>query len=270
MKQGLNPKISDHRDYDFHKSFGTAQKPTEYIAFSVDGEFPVLNQNGMGLPWGCTGFAQGYLCSCEDKVQADPAEIYINTPPYNKTSGRNIRDSLNRIKKVGYRKYLTEDPPANPRTAYYSCRAQGILDWFDAIYVAMLVTKDENRAMSIGVPWFPEFESVGSDGILPMPQDFNVSRGTWHNAAIGKVILIGNEPYFGIQSWQGSNYGHNGWCYMNRALANKIFDIYGTEAFTVTKLTPQSIQAINLDVVEWIVNLIRGLLGAFNGYLGSF
>lgn len=267
INQGLIPKWVDQRDRDFHKSFGVAGTPTEYIEFSVDHGFPVMDQNAMGLTYGCTGMAQGHLCTCQDGVVADPAEIYDNTPPYTRAQGRVIRLSLKRICKNGYRKYLTSDAPANPRLAFYSCRAQGVLDWFDAIYVAMLSTRDENRAVSIGIPWFPEFQmpgfglgKLGNDGVLPIPDDMSPSRGSWHNAAIAKIVIKNGEPMFGIQSWQGPGYGDQGWCYMNRALANKIFNINMTEAFTVTKKTPQQMQTINLDIQESIVVFIMSLL----------
>lgn len=268
IQNGYKPRWSDHRDLDFLKShkLGAVGAPTTYIEFSVDPGFPIMNQNAMALPYGCTGMAQGYLCSCEDQVIADPAEIYDNTPPGGRTEGRDIRVSLKRICTAGYRKYLTNDKPANPRDKYFSIRAQGLLDWFDAIYISLLSTLTEKRAATIGMPWFPEFENVGSDGILPMPSDLNPKRASWHNAAISKGKFINGKYYLAIQSWQGESCGDKGWCYADKALINAILEIQGTEILTVSKLISGQVQKVDLTIVETIVSFITNLLANINKY----
>lgn len=264
IEQGLKPRWVDKRDYDFFKShpqFGIA-KPTEYVEFSVDPGFPIGNQNAMGLPFGCTGMTQAYLCSAEDKIQADPAEIFNNTPPYVPTQGRDIRQSLKRICTAGYRPYLTQEQPANPRKGYFSIRAQGPLDWFDATYLALLSTKDENRAASIGIPWFPEFNEPDSFGRIPMPRDFKLSRITgWHNVAGSGLVKVQDEPRLRIVPWLGEDYAINGEGSMGRELFNALLNINMTEAFTVSKFVPGQVNTINLDIVEAIVGFIRHLLG---------
>lgn len=262
IKNGLKPKWSDRRDYDFIKThlYGAVGKPTEYREFSVDAGFPMMNQNSMALPYGCTGFAQADLCSNEDGLIYDPAFIYYNTPPGG-AGGRDMRKSLSFICNNDLREYLkTGVVSSSKRTGYFSIRAQGVLDWFDAIYVSLLSTLSEKRGATIGLPWFPIFESVGKNGILPMPAGLNTGGVEWHNATIGQLKVINGVPYLGIKSWQGPEYGDNGWCYMSKELANAVFEINGTEVFTVSKVTKGQVSTIDLTFIESIVSFISNLI----------
>lgn len=262
IQHGLNPKWSDKRDFDFIKShkLGALGAPTTYKEFSIDAGFPMMNQNSMGLPYGCTGMTQADLCSNEDFVVYDPADVYDRTPPGGRDAGREIRKSLAVVcdKLGGVRKYLTQDKPSNPRTGYFSIRAQGMFDWFDAFYISLLSTQNEKRGISIGIPWYPEFESPLAGGILPIPI-FDTAHASWHNAEIAKIKIIKGVPYLGIKSWQGPEYGDNGWCYMSRELCNVIFEIQCTEAFTVSKVVPGQTQTVDLNVVEQIVSFFMNL-----------
>ena len=87
--------------------------------------------------------------------------------------------------------------------------------------------------VSIGTPWFPEWESqVGADGILPMP-NLNVDFSTlpWHNwngkgkKTTDKTRLVG-------KSWQGPTYGDKGFHYIDQQTFNAILAITGTGAIS--------------------------------------
>jgi hypothetical protein len=259
MQSGLKRTRKDHRDYDFHKSFGTT--PTALPnALNVDAGLWVPDQNAMALPNGCTGFTQADLCSDEDGVIRDPADVYFNTPPFD-SGPRNIRDSLNVIRTRGVVTYLSRAVPGDQRTAYYNVRASPPLDWFDAIRLAIYSTQNEKRSVSIGTPWYPEFEQPLQGGILPTPTNWSTSRATWHNWKICGWKTIGGAPYLIGKSWQGNTYANGGFCYVSRDLINRLMQIPGTAAFTVTKLQPTSIQTVDLGMVATIVSFIRQLLG---------
>lgn len=268
MNQGLKPKWSDRRDGDFLKShsLGALGAPTQYKEFWTD-LYASIDQNSIGLPYGCTGMSQGKLCSNEDNVQYDPAYIYDNTPPGGRDAGRNMRASL----KVVCTKPLKPISPTilygSPRTGYFSIRSQGVLDWFDAIYISLTSTLNENRSASIGLPWMPEWQPpgygdgrLGKDAILPIPNDFNTKRAVWHNAVIVGGKFIDGVFYLAIDSHQGTGYGDNGIVYMNKLLCNIIFEINGTEIFTVSKFQKGQIQTIDLTIIENIVSFILNLL----------
>lgn len=110
--------------------------------------------------------------------------------------------------------------------------ALGFGDPFDSIVSAMLKGK---LSVSLGSPWWPEWESVGADGILPMPKDTsNLSAVPWHNYGAKKRITINGKPMIGVKSWQGPNYGDKGWAYMTPEVANTVFSIPGTGAIAVS------------------------------------
>lgn len=268
MEQGLKPTWSNRKDYDFIKShtLGALGAPTQYREFWTD-VYPSMSQNDMGLPMGCTGFSQGKLCSNEDKVQYDPAYIYDSTPPGGRTVGRDMRASLKVVCTKPLKPISDTILYGAPRTGYFSIRSQGVLDWFDAIYISLTSTLNENRSASIGLPWYAEFQMpgfgdgrLGKDAILPIPADFSTKRATWHNAVIVGGKFINGVFYLAIDSHQGTNYGDNGIVYMSKELCNAIFNINGTEIFTVSKFQKGQIQTIDLTIIESIVSFILNLL----------
>jgi hypothetical protein len=261
IQSGLNPIKPDHRDFDFHKSFGAAVPPTFPTEYNTDAGLWTPDQNAMALPFGCTGFTQASLCEDEDGTQYDPADVYDHTPPGTRDRGRDIRASLDVIRKNDLVEYLKGVKPGTHRTAYFNVRAYYPLDWFDAIRLAMLSTTQEKRAVSIGTPWFPDFENT-DHGVLPMPLSFDVglSGASWHNWKICGWKTIGDQPYLIGKSWQGEHYGDNGFCYLSRALINNLMSISGSAAFTVSKIAPQQIQLVDLSIVQTIVSYVRRLL----------
>lgn len=261
VRNGIKPRWSDRRDLDYIKShkLGSIGAPTTYQEFSVDAGFPMINQNAMGIPYGCTGCAQADLCSNEDGIIYDPAYIYQNTPPGD-AGGRDMRASLSWICNNDLKEYLKSVVVGSRRKGYFSIRAQGVLDWFDAIYISLLSTLQEKRGATIGIPWYPEFENVGQDGILPVPANFSTDGIPWHDAEVAKGKYINGVYYLGVKSWQGASYGDNGWCYMNKELANKVFAINGTEVFTVSKVMPGQVQTVDLTFIENLVSFISNLL----------
>lgn len=260
MKSGYKPVFTDKRDYDLLKTFGAVGFDTTDLpdVYDADAGLTMPDQNGNGYPFGCTGYAQTDLCTDEDGVVYDAGELFLSTPPYTPFQGRDIRSSLDLIVKRGPKG--TNGLLGPKREAYYNIRASGFLDWFDAIRVALYITRSEKRSASIGVPWFKEFESIGKDGLLPEVVNYTWNGTPGHNAKISGWKLIGGNMYLRVKSWQGTQYGDSGWCYMSRPLANAIFNMYYTEAFTVTKIPIGEIHTVDLTAVESVVSFIKNLL----------
>lgn len=266
IKAGLKLRAQDPRDYDFLKSFGathydTNTLPSRYIA---DAGLTMQDQNADGFPEGCTGYAQTDLCTDEDLTIYNAGEFYQSTPPGG-FGGRAVRDSLKLLTTRGPKDMDLKLGPA--RTAYYSINATGILDWMDSLRVALWITQQEKRSASIAIPWLREFEGIGASGLLPDDPIFIWSGTPGHNAKCagwtdiktdGTYIRNG-ELFLAIKSWQGTGYGDKGWCYMSRVLANAIFNMTYTEAFTVTKMTG-SVQTVDMSVVDRLVAFIQDLL----------
>lgn len=261
MKYGYKKVFTDRRDADFHKSFGSTNFDTKTLPlnYSADAGLTMPDQNADGYPYGCTGYTSADLCTDEDGVIYDPADTYLNTPPGGTTDGRALRDSLKVLTTRGPR--TKSGQFGTKRSYYYNIRSTGyLLDWFDAIRVALYITQSEKRSASIGIPWFPEFESPTIDGRLPENIVFNWNRAGGHNAKIAGWKMIGDQPYLIVKSWQGKNYGDQGWCYMSRTLTNTLLNMPYTEVFTVTKMKPTDKQTVDLTVVENVVSFILNLL----------
>lgn len=255
IKNGLQKVRADHRDYDFHKSFGTVGTYEFPDSFSVDASLWMPNQdipqaftgidNVPALPYGCTDYAQTDLCMDEDGQIYSPM-LLENETHANQNGGADIRVSLEAAKQVF------------GRTAYYNIRASGAIDFFDAIRLAMYSGQPEKRAVSIGIPWFQEFERLNPNAVLPIPV-LDTANATWHNAVVPGWKSIAGIPYLVVKSWQGAGYGDQGFCYLGRDLCNTLFTISGTGAFTLSKLTPQSVQTVDLTWVQTIVSYVLSL-----------
>ena len=265
MKGGLIVRATDHRDLDFHKSFGTAgfdtaELPTRY---SVDPNLTMPDQNADGFYYGCTGYSQTDLCTDQDFTVYDAGEFYLSTPPGG-LEGRSMRASLNLAVKRGPK---TKDGlQGEPRTAYYNIRARGILDWFDAVRVALWITQNERRAASIAIPWMWG-TNIPDTGILSSKDEYSWKLGAPHNAVVsgwtdvrrdGKYITNG-EVFLEVKWWGGKNSGDNGWAYMPRDVANSVLSLNAAEAFTMTKNDSARLP-IDLSVIERLVSYIQLLL----------
>jgi len=251
MHSGLKPLSYDRRDYDLLKTFG-ATAPAQFPdAYSVENGLWTPNQSDGGdpifglppMPYGCTNYTQADCCADDDQHLHNPM-LMENVTHANARGGVEMREALNAAKKV------------YGRTAYFRITATHPLDMFDAIRLGLLSTKEEGRSASVGTPWFFEW-TAPKNGILPIPASFSVQNVAWHNWKIAGWKTINGVPYLIGKPWCGKNYGDKGFIYMSRELCNAVFGIPGSCAFTMTKLTGIEPQRVDLEVVQWIVSLIR-------------
>lgn len=261
VRDGYKKRFTDHRDYDFHKTFGTANFDVSQLPenFSVDAGLTMPDQMADGYPMGCAGYEGADLCANQDNVAYDGGELYRATPPFDE-GGRDLRAMLSILKTRGPK--TPDGKLGEKRTAYFNIRRTDTLDWFDAIRVAIWVNREEKRAAGTGVPWFPEFEDkIGPDGILQAPTQYAWKKANGHAAVDSGWETVNGAPYLLVKSWQGRGYGKKGWCLMSREICNSLLNMYFTEAFTVTK-RPDKVETVahDLDLIELLVSYLPGLI----------
>lgn len=268
MNNGLRPVRPDHRDYGFNQTFGTISPLVLPDIYDCDAGFGAPNQNADGLPYGCTGYAQSQLCQDEDQTQYKPQYTYDRTLLMENSQegqGCNIRDSLKSVAVYGVQalsENTDQEAMKHARAPYFSVQAING-DFFYAIQNALWLNRLERRSVSLGSPWFAEWERVGPDAVMPVPAYSGVaSQYPWHNykcsgftnkRSDGTLIRNG-EIFLKIASWQGPNYGDKGWVYMSRQVANIVFAIDGTAIFTLAKADPQNIQYIRLNIMQVLLS----------------
>lgn len=276
VKSGTKPSYRDNRDLDFHRNFGSFAGFSDN--FSVDsGGFP--NQNADGNPYECTAYCTCDIAKDEDSIEYLPGYLYAKTllvsgdPPT--TQGADIRTALKASTVYGllpagkasveledssegfnanYRNWpiaLDLEAANHRRGQYFNVQPLG--DWFDGIRSAI---QKNNLPVSIGTPWYPEWEQVTSDGII---SGLGKQMSGWHNWKIAGWKTIDGAPYLMGKTWQGPNYGDHGWIYFSRETINALWKIYGTQAFTIAKAGTQDIQTIKVDIIQTILSFLARL-----------
>lgn len=255
VKNGLKPISKDHRDRSFPRTFGTVNNFAAELNLDVFG-FP--DQNLEGYPDGCTGYAQTEICQDEDKAEYQPSFTYLKTlfmeGNVGKQVGCDIRDSLKSTIVYGVLgKDETDDAQAtyHRRGAYYAVVDSPDLDAFDDVRSAIVLN---NRTVSVGTPWFPEFETVGQDGVLPL---FASPVTIFHNWKVCGWKQINGQPYLIGKTWQGPSYGDHGYCYLSRTLFNELMSLSGSGAFTVRKAASSDYLLVKLDILTTVVSYLR-------------
>lgn len=99
-----------------------------------------------------------------------------------------------------------------------------------SFYSVLSASVKSGRGVSVATNWYPEWEQIGPNGILPMPASLSESS-TGHNYAVKGQKTIEGKTYWIVKSWQGSSYGDGGWCYMSQEIANAVMGFPGSVAF---------------------------------------
>lgn len=85
-------------------------------------------------------------------------------------------------------------------------------------------------AISLGSPWFEEWQGLPAESLLPMPTTPAIQatdpNTPWHNYAGKGQKTINGQKTIPIKSWQGN------WLYMTQQVADAVFAIAGTGALT--------------------------------------
>ncbi len=241
------------------------------------------DQNADNRPSECTGYTVTDIAADQDGFLYSPDFNFMNTlvlmnaPP--DTDGADLRIAFK--VPVGIGMIALDDEPAqvltnssqawaaNPanwpadinttaaqfrKPAYIPVSPFG-QDWFDTVRSALLKST-EKRAVGVGTPWSPSFEGIGKDGILGE----NPTNLYWgHAYVICGWKQINGKPYLIAKTWQGKNYGDNGYCYYSRTLFNKIMSNWGTFACTLQDLPANTIDELKSQKLA-LFDIIAALL----------
>lgn len=248
MKNGVKPIKIDHRNYSTH-TFGTTFAFATEV--NLDAGFGFPNQNADGLPEGCTGYSQSELCQDQDKARYKPKFTYEKTLfMMNAKEGEpcDMPTSLKSTKVYGVQSINeTTDAEASKhlRGAYYQVEKVG--DWFDGIRSAI---SQNNCSVSVATQWYESFGNP-THGII---SDTPAGNFSWHNYKISGWKVINGETYLIAKSWQGANYGDNGYCYFSRTLINKLLSVSGAGAFIVAPYDPSKLKTVELGIFQTILS----------------
>lgn len=260
---GLKPIENRKANYSFTRTFGSVSPINLPDYYSSDAGLGFPDQNADGFPEACTGYTQSRLCSDEDKVLYKPYFTYDKTLQIEGgTLGDpcSIYDSLKSTIVYGVQKDTeSTDTEAvmHKRGQYYQIQPTLSLDWFDAIRSTLYVNRGANRSVSIGTPWFPEWNHT-QRGVVLNPTT-PVQGLSWHNWQVVGWKTIGGEPFLIGKTWQGTSYGDEGYAYFSRETINKVMKLDGTGAFTLAQWdgTPLTIQYGILYTLQILIGYWR-------------
>lgn len=274
FKGGAPRPTLDHRDRSFVPSFGLThvsapEFPDEYV---TDAGIWMPNQNTYeptfkiaAEPYGCTNYTSGDVSADLDGVLKNP-EVLEAVTHANALGGYDIRASLLAAKKIGW------------ISGFYNIQPHR-LDFFDTMRLAMVSGIPEKRSISVGTPWYPDWQAAATgavknpDGtytyaagqkprpIMPMPLSLDYAGLGWHNWKIGGWKLINGTPYMMGKIWEGNAVGDKGWVYFDRPLINAVMGLKFTIAFTATHMKPNSIYTIDMKAFDAMVSRLQLIMG---------
>ncbi len=269
MESGL-PKIApDRKDYSLLHTFAAiipdpAGLPDNFSVYdgrtipnqmSFDGRFsPALAP----LPLGCTGESGSFDAGIQDGKLYRPDELYENTTPFVPTTGRQIRDMLQRLIDVGP---MGADGVRGPkRHAYFNCYAAGNIDDFDAARIGLWINQHEKRSVIVGLYWYRQFAVPLQKFSLDYPS-FNIKMdGSLHCIVVTGWRTNNGVVELEVISWQGEEYANAGIAYMSREIYNALLQQPWTGAFTTTKLDGRTPIPIGIKaIIDHLVYYIRSL-----------
>lgn len=287
----LLPTPKDARDHKFfyHKLFGIAGSyPDSYIVETNN--FP--NQNGDNRPNECTAYTLAEIGYAEDGTaysrdynfaktleamnasdgEADARTAFEIPTVFGylpKSSEPNGFASLSESEVADISRWpvsLDTLAAENKKPAYIPIAS--VPDYFDGIRSALYLGLAERRIVGMATQWSASFEQISHDGILP---ESPVSLYWGHMyAAVGWKTIYG-VPYLILKTWQGPNYGDDGYCYMSRALCNRLMGTWGAYAASIEKISV-NVLADKLeeraDLASILIALCQNVIGKLRLQLG--
>lgn len=249
---GTRPALDIHKERKFHERFGgIAQAAIE--DFNLDSGIWNPNQETDNAPTECVGYTAADLLTDIFKMQFDPdfayaaAKYVAGDGPGDQ--GTSFHAGIQGVIGVG---------GIGAQSATFSATTRGELfvsDWNNwKPYLKTLALKYVQNGLlnvlgngdsfnsiisaaytgqisvSLGSPWFLEWQGIAPESLLPMPQNAlaqSVNPDTpWHNYAGKGKKTINGQATIPIKSWQGH------WLYMTQEVANAVFSLAGTGALT--------------------------------------
>lgn len=277
LPSGLKPTYRDNRDIDYARTFGAVTAFQDELIID-SGVFP--DQNLEGNPYECTGYCIADIAKDQDGIEFNPSYTYAKTLLISGTTGKaqgaDMRDALKSSRVYGVLpnektpKDLVDSPEninsdysrwpialdleANKyRRGKYANIQPLNGDWFDGIRSAIQMNES---SVKIGTPWYAEWTryNVPTNGII----SFKPTRkpDSWHAWKACGWVKIAGAPYLVVKSWQGPNVGADGYLYFSRETVNALWNVYGTQGFTLVKALPEDALTIKLDIMTTLVSFL--------------
>ncbi len=268
MKHGTRPTKNSHKDYDWHRTYGTVAPLVFPDTYLCDAGLTMPNQNALDTeftppvppePEGCTNFAQADLATDLTGKIHSPADLEAVTHA-NALGGYDIRKSLMATKSFGW------------ITVFFNItlHPSQALDYFDTLRLAQISGIPEKRSITFGTPWYPSWEQWAKQGqsILQMPTPGElaaIARNNeafpWHDSKLDGWLMKNGNLVYRDKSWQGRGVGDGGFLYFPREVINYLSTINGVAAFTATTGEAPPIQTVSLSISEWFWSHWRSLIG---------
>lgn len=280
-----SPKRSESKRQSVHAVFGSvSQFPSSYLAGNQD----FTNQNSDNRPNECTAYSIQDGVTSVQKINISRDFQYFKTLQIeNDATDKEVSmDTAFEVpSSVGV--LLTTQEPSGlaqmpesqiaesqvwPLSLYTQTTKIPISipvvpapgqDWYDAIKSALMQGKTWNGIVSVGTQWSNDFENVGSSGILT-DNPANLYWGHCHNYCGWEVNEDGIER-LNDKTWQGPNYGKNGWDFASRILVNKLMGAYGAQARLFMNQSSPVLEKQNLIMV--LIDYIQDLFYAIGNVI---
>lgn len=247
---GTKPAKDIHKLRKFKHQFGSvAQIPD----FNLDAGIWNPNQDADGAPTECVGYTNADMLADIFKKQFDPDFLYAAARYVSGEGpgegGTSFHAGIEAV--VGMGGLLSSDATFTAKSRgeifasninnyqpYQKTNAlkfvqNGPLDVLgngDAYTSIVSAAYTGQIGISLGSPWFAEWQNLPPESILPMPanpvQQSRDPSTPWHNYSGKGKKTFSTANTIPIKSWQGF------WVYMPQAVANAVFAISGTGALT--------------------------------------
>ncbi len=201
----------DSRDLHVHV-FG--QTGLENIPDEFDFDAGLLNEVEKPYEVCCTAISATSVATDQTKKIYDYIDLFAKTP--HTTQGATPQDSLGTVCKLGLLIKGTNDRD-NQWDGYYRSDT-GQYDFFDNIRASLWGGK---TSTTIASWWYEEFNSAGSEGIMPIGKTVVSS----HDYKISGVKLVNGVQMLIVKSWLGYI------MYMPRETANALFSKWGCAGY---------------------------------------
>lgn len=262
IQNGAQPTPKSPKKYSYHRTFGTVVNPLSMVPaeFNFDAGFGMPDQEMEGFPFGCTGYTQTELCQDEDLIKYSPKFTYDKTlmmagifpsDPNFEAVGCSVESSLKSTIVYGVLALDNSDPLSHRKGDYFDVLNGSGLDCFDSIRVAMWhawSTTGKKKSVSTATPWLAEWARL-QEGVIPTAF---ILRGNepWHNWKICGTKVINGTMYLIGKTWQGKNYGDQGYAYFSRETINKVLALPDILADMLVDYDGNNLKTVKLSLLQ--------------------